>query len=90
MIAWCVVLFCLGVAAFLDSLFSYGEIFRRINSILFMLVSLGMLFRIALKMKTGRVEQYLEKIEWLEKKLEDMQPEKKESRAAKKPESTTA
>ena len=46
MFVWCVILFGLGVAAFLDSVFNYGEIFRRGNSVLFMLVSLGLLWRL--------------------------------------------
>jgi cation transport ATPase len=45
MLVWCFVLLALGVAAFFDSLFNYGEIFRRVNAMLFMLVSLGLLVR---------------------------------------------
>ncbi len=51
MIIWCLVLFVLGVLAFLDSIFTFGEIFRRVNSVLFMLVSLGILVRIRTQMK---------------------------------------
>lgn len=43
MFIWATVLFCLGVAAFLDSIFAFGEVFRKINTVMFMLVSLGLL-----------------------------------------------
>ena len=56
MAVWCAVLFLLGVGAFLDSTFTFGEIFRRINSILFMLVSLGLLVRIKTKIKQAQAE----------------------------------
>ncbi len=36
MFIWCTILFMLGVSAFMDSLFNYGDIFRQINSVLFM------------------------------------------------------
>ena len=45
MLSWCIILFGLGVLAFLDTIFNYGEIFRRVNSVMFMLVSLGLLIR---------------------------------------------
>jgi phage-related holin len=37
MLVWCAILFLIGVAAFLDSLFNYGEIFRQVNSVFFLL-----------------------------------------------------
>ena len=46
MLVWATTLFLLGVTAFLDSLFAFGEIFRRVNTVMFMLVSLGLLFEI--------------------------------------------
>ena len=46
MLAWCTILFLLGVLAFLDAIFNYGEIFRRANSLMFMLISLGVLIRL--------------------------------------------
>lgn len=57
MLIWCVTLFCLGVVAFMDSLFNYGDIFRRINSIVFMLVSLGLLIRTSAMLRTGNREK---------------------------------
>ncbi len=53
MLIWCLTLFCLGIIAFMDSIFNYGDIFRRINSIVFMLVSLGLLIRTSIMFKTG-------------------------------------
>jgi len=48
MLTWCAILFVLGVLAFLDAIISppYGDIFRKVNSLLFMLISLGMLIRL--------------------------------------------
>lgn len=46
MLIWCTILFLLGVLAFLDAIFHYGEIFRRVNSLMFMLISLGVLIRL--------------------------------------------
>ena len=57
MLVWCTLLFILGVSAFLDSLFSMGDIFRRVNSVLFMLVSLGLFFRTTSKMKLKNREE---------------------------------
>ncbi|MGB8657679.1 MAG: hypothetical protein WCE90_07830 [Candidatus Zixiibacteriota bacterium] len=66
MLIWCSVLLFLGVAAFLDSIFTFGEIFRTVNSVLFMLVSLGLLVRTSTKMRAG-------KREGLEKRLRQME-----------------
>ncbi len=59
MLIWCVTLFGLGVLAFLDTIFNYGEIFRRINSIMFMLLSLGLLVRTKMLIKFGKLEALL-------------------------------
>ncbi len=69
MLVWCAVLFFLGIVAFLDSLFTFGEIFRRINSVFFMLVSLGLLVRTSTKMKMKQIEGYIEKIKKLEEEV---------------------
>ncbi len=61
MLTWCVVLFLLGVAAALDSVFNYGEIFRRVNAHLFMLVSLGLLVRAAIQKRKFRRQQHTER-----------------------------
>ena len=66
MMAWCSILFILGVLAFLDSIFTFGEIFRRVNSVLFMLVSLGVLIRIRFKMKVNETGKLMSRVSQLE------------------------
>ncbi len=72
MFVWCAILFLLGISAFLDSLFNYGEIFRQINSVLFMLVSLGLLIRTTLKTRAQVFERQVARIAELERKLDAM------------------
>lgn len=69
MLVWCVVLLFLGIAAFLDSIFTFGDIFRRINSVMFMLVSLGLLIRTSTKIKMAKREGYKKRIEELEQQI---------------------
>ncbi len=69
MLWWCAFLFILGVLAFLDTIFNYGEIFRRINSVIFMMTALGLLMRVSMKMKIRQVEGYIEKISRLENEI---------------------
>ena len=69
MLVWCTLLFILGVLAFLDTIFNYGEIFRRVNAVIFMLTSLGLLIRISMKMKIKRVEGLIAKVSDLEEQL---------------------
>jgi cytochrome c oxidase subunit IV len=57
MLVWCITLFVLGILAFLDTIFNYGEIFRRVNSVLFMLLSLGLLIRTRMLMKFQKIEK---------------------------------
>jgi len=76
MFTWCIVLFFLGVAAFMDSLFTFGEIFRKVNSVLFMLVSLGLLVRVSIKQKLGQRENYQQKIRELEAEIHNLKGRK--------------
>lgn len=69
MLIWCTLLFILGILAFLDSLFNMGEIFRQINSVLFMLISVGLLIRTTTKMKSSRIERYEKEIFELEQQI---------------------
>lgn len=69
MLGWCAMLFGLGIMAFLDSLFNYGEIFRQINSVLFMLTSLGLLVRTTTKMRLRTFEQQAARILALEEEV---------------------
>ncbi|HHI03679.1 MAG: hypothetical protein DRP51_04475 [Candidatus Zixiibacteriota bacterium] len=73
MFIWCTIMFLLGIAAFLDSIFNYGEIFRQINSVLFMLISLALLIRTTTKMKERKIERYEKSIENLEIQLRAQQ-----------------
>ena len=75
MFIWCSVLFVLGIFAFVDSIFNMGDIFRQVNSVMFMLISLGLLIRTTTKAKARRLEQYEKRIFDLEgqvKSLESM------------------
>jgi hypothetical protein len=55
--------------AFLDSLFNYGEIFRQVNSVLFMLVSLGLLVRTTTKRRMQTYEHQAAQIRALEEEV---------------------
>lgn len=76
MFLWCGILFLLGIAAFLDSLFNYGQIFRQVNSLLFMLISLALLVRTTTKMKAKRIENYENRIGNLEMQVKVLKAEK--------------
>jgi hypothetical protein len=78
MFAWCAILFGLGVLAFFDSLFNMGDIFRRVNSVMFLLISLGLLIRTTIKIKTNKQESLEKKVFNLEQQVRIMeQGEKK-------------
>ena len=66
MLTWCTILFVLGILSFLDTIFNYGDIFRKVNSVVFMLISLGLLIRTSMKMKIKRIEGLISRIEELE------------------------
>lgn len=72
MLIWCSVLLFLGIAAFLDSIFAFGEIFRKVNSVLFMLVSLGLLVRTSTKIRLAQRENTQEKIQELQAQITEL------------------
>ncbi|OGC79922.1 MAG: hypothetical protein A2W07_06845 [candidate division Zixibacteria bacterium RBG_16_43_9] len=84
MLFWSTMLFILGVLAFLDAIFNYGEIFRQVNSFMFMLISLGVLIRL----RQERVDAWkakanlTEPVSREEKKTATVMPEKKEVKVA--------
>ncbi len=78
MLFWSALLFVLGILAFLDSIFNYGEIFRQINSVVFLLISLAITVRTATKMKEARMEEYSRKIIELEHKIGSLERKPKE------------
>jgi hypothetical protein len=69
MFVWCSVLFILGILAFLDSMLNMGGIFRQVNSVLFMLISLGLLIRTTTKMKNKSKENYENRVYDLEQQV---------------------
>lgn len=87
MLVWSLVLFALGILAFLDAQFNYGYLFRTVNSIMFMLVSLGILVRTRMLARWGFKEQLIENNEKLRANMialrdsktpvEDAEPEEK-------------
>jgi len=78
MFVWCAVLFCLGIAAFIDSVLNMGEIFRTVNSVLFMLLSLALLVRTTTKKKERKLEHYEEKIFHLEREVNMLKQHQKQ------------
>ena len=76
MFTWCIILFLLGIAAFMDTIFNYGNIFRQINSAMFMLISLGLMVRTTIKIKEGKKENYEDRIKNLEMQLRAFTSEK--------------
>lgn len=81
MFMWVGLLFALGILAFVDSILNMGEIFRTVNSVLFMLLSLGLLVRTTSKMKEKRMEHYENRIFSLEQQIKRMESEAQRSRA---------
>ena len=88
MLIWSIVLFALGILAFLDSQFNYGYLFRTANSTVFMLVSLGILVRTRILASWGFKEQLIENNDELRarlKELVDLQnPKENENRNEKR------
>lgn len=69
MFIWCGILFLLGVLAFLDAILNMGEIFRGVNSVMFMLISLGLFVRTSTKIKSQKIESYEDRIFNLEQEV---------------------
>jgi hypothetical protein len=72
MLLWIIVLFGLGIASFVDSIYNFGDIFRQVNSVIFLLVSMGLLIRTTTLKKRGRVENYQTRIEKLERDIKSL------------------
>jgi len=66
---WCALLFGLGILAFLDSVLNMGEIFRRVNSVVFLLISLALLIRTSTKSRERTQEKFQERIRGLEREV---------------------
>jgi hypothetical protein len=76
MVFWSTALFILGVLAFLDSLFNYGEIFRQVNTFMFMLISLGVLIRLRAERKNYGKAKLIDSVKVKENKAEQVRTEK--------------
>jgi len=85
MLVWCAILFALGILAFLDSIFNYGEIFRQVNSVLFMLTSLGLLVRTTTKIKGKQLESYQEQVARLEMEVRNLRTEQNQKNLNRTP-----
>lgn len=83
MLVWCGILFTLGIIAFMDSLFNYGEIFRQVNSVVFMLVSLGLLVRTTTKIRHASREKHHQRVADMEKELDSLREEVARMRSPK-------
>ncbi len=77
MFVWCAVLFVLGILAFFDSIFNMGDLFRQVNSVFFMLISLALLIRTTTKIKTKRQETLENKLFGLERKVRTLEDSNK-------------
>jgi len=86
MLFWSLVLFGLGILAVLDSQLNYGYIFRSTNSIIFMLLSLGVLVRSKHLDKMGFKEHLIQNNEELKARIQEyrnVQRQKETSDAVK-------
>ncbi len=79
MFIWSATLFGLGVMAFLDSIFNMGEIFRQVNSVFFMLISLALLIRTSTKIRSKKIEKYEERIFKLEREVSNLKSDKEKA-----------
>jgi len=77
MLIWSALLFFLGVMAFIDSVFNMGEIFRQVNSVVFLLVSLALLIRTTTKSREQRTEKLQSRVFNLEREVSKLQAEQK-------------
>jgi len=77
MLVWSALLFGLGILAFVDSVFNMGEIFRQVNSVVFLLVALALLIRTSTKAKEQRTERLQTKLFNLEREVSQLKSEQK-------------
>ena len=85
MLAWCAVLLVLGIMAFMDSLFNYGQIFRQVNSVIFMLIALGLLVRTTSMAKLGTREKSQQQIAELEMEARRLRAEQNQRVLTREP-----
>ena len=73
MLIWSIVLLVLGILAVIDSQVNYGHVFRSANSVLFMLLSLGILIRTKVLGTKGFRERLVRKNIELEARVEELE-----------------
>ena len=73
MLIWSIVLLGLGILAVIDSQVNYGHIFRSANSVLFMLLALGVLIRTKIMGNKGFRERLVRKNIELESRVEELE-----------------
>ncbi|UCC44451.1 MAG: hypothetical protein JSU65_00530 [Candidatus Zixiibacteriota bacterium] len=78
MFIWCAVLFGLGILSFLDAILANNEIFGRVSSVFFMLISLALLIRTSTKHKKQRIENYEKRIFSLEREVATLKQAERE------------
>lgn len=79
MLIWCIVLFALGVVAFLDSIFNYSQILPVVYSAILIFISMGLFMRVLLKRREGRLESYQEENDLLRERLDEIRFKNSES-----------
>ena len=72
MFMWVILLFGLGIAAFFDSIYNFGEIFGQVNSVIFLLIAVGLLARVTTQIKRGRIENFQVRVEKLEQDIKTL------------------
>lgn len=72
MFMWVILLFALGIAAFFDSIYNLGDIFRQVNSVIFLLTAVGLLVRTTTQIKRGRIENFQSRVEKLERDIKSL------------------
>lgn len=73
MLIWSIVLLLLGILAVIDSQVNYGQVFRSANSVLFMLLALGVLIRTKILGTRGFRERLVRKNLELEARVEELE-----------------
>jgi len=73
MLNWSIVLLVLGILAVIDSQVNYGQIFRSANSVLFMLLALGVLIRTKILGTRGFRERLVRKNMELEARVDELE-----------------
>ncbi len=72
MLIWSIVLLVIGILAVIDSQVNYGQIFRSANSVLFMLLALGVLIRTKILGTKGFRERLVRKNIELETEIQEL------------------